>query len=125
MMFDPPLTRGRLVHRYKRFFADTILDDGTPVTAHCPNPGAMLGLNMPGLRVWLSQSDNPKRKLSHTLELVEVGRSLIGVNTIKPHVTNPRWTRSGQRPKYCRSYRCRTRMRRLSASFKRHLVSPS
>src|SRR4051794_20965142 len=88
MIFDPPLVRGRLVQRYKRFLADVVLDDGTELTAHCPNPGAMLGLNMPGLTVWLSKSPDPKRKLSHTLELVEVDGGLVGVNTVKPHVKN-------------------------------------
>jgi sugar fermentation stimulation protein A len=83
--FPSPLTHGRLVSRYKRFFADVILDDGTAVTAHCPNPGAMLGLKEPGLGVWLSRSDDPKRKLAHTLELVEVGNRLVGVNTLTPN----------------------------------------
>jgi sugar fermentation stimulation protein A len=87
MEFQQSLRRGRLVQRYKRFFADVIMDDGTEITAHCPNPGAMLGLNIPGLTCWLSKSDNPKRKLAHTLELVEVDGSVIGINTMSPHVT--------------------------------------
>lgn len=85
MNFPQPLTRGVLVSRYKRFFADVVLDDGTPVTAHCPNPGAMLGVNLPGLPVWLSKSDDPKRKLAHTLELVETEGGLVGVNTMHPN----------------------------------------
>ncbi|MFZ4604869.1 MAG: DNA/RNA nuclease SfsA [Caulobacter sp.] len=85
MNFPSPLAHGRLVSRYKRFFADVLLDDGTPVTAHCPNPGAMLGLNQPGLGCWVSRSDDPKRKLAWTLELVEPDGGLVGVNTLLPN----------------------------------------
>ena len=85
MKFPQPLARGRLVQRYTRFFADVVLDSGEATTAHCPNPGAMLGLNQPGLGVWLSRSDDPKRKLAHTLELVEADGGLIGVNTMNPN----------------------------------------
>jgi len=85
MDFAAPLLRGTLVSRYKRFFADVVLEDGTPVTAHCPNPGAMLGLNTPGLPCFLSTSDDPKRKLRHTLELVEADGWLVGINTLHPN----------------------------------------
>lgn len=86
MQFPAPLSHGVLVSRYKRFFADVTLDSGEEITAHCPNPGAMLGVNMPGLGVWLSKSDDPKRKLAHTLEMVETtDGGLAGVNTMLPN----------------------------------------
>ncbi|MBC6981138.1 DNA/RNA nuclease SfsA [Caulobacter sp. 17J80-11] len=85
MQFASPLVRGRLVQRYKRFFADVELDAGGLVTAHVPNPGAMLGLKEPGQAVWLSKSDDLKRKLAHTLEMVEAGPGLVGVNTMHPN----------------------------------------
>jgi sugar fermentation stimulation protein A len=85
MRFPSPLQRGVLVQRYKRFFADVVLETGEAVTAHCPNPGAMLGLNQPGMPVWVSRSDSPTRKLAHTLELVEAEDGLVGVNTHRPN----------------------------------------
>lgn len=85
MQFPSPLLRGRLVQRYKRFFADVDLDGGGVVTAHCPNPGAMLGLGTPGLTAWVSRAPDPKRKLQYTLELVEADGGLVGINTMHPN----------------------------------------
>jgi sugar fermentation stimulation protein A len=79
------MARGVVVQRYKRFFVDMVLDDGREITAHCPNPGAMLGLKDPGLAAWVSWSGDPKRKLAWTLQLVEADGGLVGVNTMLPN----------------------------------------
>jgi len=89
MRFSSGLAEGRLLKRYKRFLADVELLSGETVTAHCANPGSMLGLNAPGSRVWLSRSANPKRKLPYSWELIEVdlgrGPALVGINTGSPN----------------------------------------
>jgi sugar fermentation stimulation protein A len=85
MKFDPALTPATLIKRYKRFLADVRFDDNSETTAHCANPGSMKGMAEPGSRVWLSKSDNPKRKLAWSWELVDVGPSIVGVNTGRPN----------------------------------------
>ena len=82
MKFSHSLLRGTLIKRYKRFFADVELEDGTIVTAHCPNTGAMSGCAEPGYTVFLSESTNPKRKLKYTWELAQTfDGHFIGINT--------------------------------------------
>jgi len=81
MRFEPPLLAGVLLRRYKRFLADITLPDGSQITAHCPNPGAMTGCAEPGWPVALSYHTDPRRKLAYTLEMVNNGQSWIGVNT--------------------------------------------
>lgn len=85
MFWPQPMAHGRLVGRYKRFFADVMLDDGRAITAHCPNPGAMLGLDRPGFGAWVSPADGAKRKLPWTLELIEADGGLVGINTLHPN----------------------------------------
>lgn len=87
MRFQTPLIPGRLIRRYKRFLADVALEgDGREVVAHCPNPGSMLGLAEPGMRVWLEPNDDPKKKLKHGWRLVELsGGHMAGIDTSVPN----------------------------------------
>lgn len=92
----PPLIEGRLVRRYKRFLADVELEDGQVVTVHCPNSGSMRGCAPPGAPVWISESDNPKRKLKFTWELVRTENCMIGINTQVPNRLVKDSIRNGQ-----------------------------
>src|SRR5690554_8187840 len=78
MQFHNPLRPAVLLKRYKRFLADVELPNGDLITIHCPNTGAMTGCAEPGMNVWMSASNNPKRKYPYTWELAEtaeIGRA--------------------------------------------------
>lgn len=86
MRFQTPLVPGTLIRRYKRFLADVTLADGQEVTAHCANPGSMMGLAEPGMRVWLEPNDDPKKKLKYGWRLVEHENGhFTGVDTAVPN----------------------------------------
>ena len=87
MRFQTPLVPGRLIRRYNRFLADVTLDEtGETVKAHCPNPGSMMGLKDPGLRVWLEPNDDPKKKLRYGWRLAELeGDHWCGIDTAVPN----------------------------------------
>ena len=81
MKFKEKLLQGTFIKRYKRFFVD-INYKNKIITAHCPNPGSMMGLLNKGNKIWFSQSNNPKRKLKYTLEIIKVVENLVGINTL-------------------------------------------
>jgi len=86
MRFPTPLVPATLIRRYNRFLADCRLDDGREVVAHCPNPGSMMGLKDPGLRIWLEPNDDPKKKLKFGWRLVELpGGDWSGIDTAVPN----------------------------------------
>ena len=84
MRFVPPLIQGTLQKRYKRFFTD-IEYKGDVITAHCPNTGSMMGLKEPGAPCLFSTTDDPKRKLKHTLQMIQTPETWVGVNTGLPN----------------------------------------
>lgn len=81
----PPLIPGKLIKRYKRFLADIELDTGEIITAHCPNTGPMTGVYIPDSLVQVSKSDNPKRKLAYTWEMIRINSTWVGTNTAIPN----------------------------------------
>jgi len=81
MKFKDKLLQGTFIKRYKRFFVDINFSDKI-ITAHCPNTGSMMGLLNKGNKAWFSVSNNPKRKLKYSLEIIKVGNSLVGINTL-------------------------------------------
>ena len=85
MRFPLPLRRATLLTRYKRFLSDHRFEDGSTVTAHVANPGAMTGLIDEGLETWLSPAATRKRKLPFSWEMVRIGDGLVGVNTGWPN----------------------------------------
>ncbi|MTI01270.1 DNA/RNA nuclease SfsA, partial [Roseibium sp. RKSG952] len=86
MKFATPLVPARLIRRYKRFLADCQLEDGREITAHCANPGSMMGLAEPGEKIWLEPNDDPKKKLKYGWRLVDHENGhLTGVDTSVPN----------------------------------------
>ncbi|MGF1543756.1 MAG: DNA/RNA nuclease SfsA [Parvularculaceae bacterium] len=85
MRFPSPLQRCVLERRYKRFLADVAFEDGSRATAHCPNPGSMMGVAPANAPAWVSTSASKTRKLPLTLELVDVDGGLVAINTNNPN----------------------------------------
>ena len=85
MRFSSKLIRGILIQRYQRFLADVRLPSGEIVTVHCTNTGSMMGCKEPGSVVRISRSDKKGRRLLYTWEIIEVGRTWVGINTMLPN----------------------------------------
>jgi sugar fermentation stimulation protein A len=99
MKFAQPLIPATLIRRYKRFLADATLENGQEVTAHCANPGGMLGLKTPGDRIWIEPNDNPNRKLRYSWRLIELAHGkLAGIDTSIPNMVIGEALRSRQIP---------------------------
>lgn len=85
MEIDKPVAIGRFKRRYKRFFTDVELEDGDVLVAHCPNTGSMKGCLEEGARAVVRDSEDPKRKLRHTFQTIEVGGTWVNVDTGLPN----------------------------------------
>ena len=86
MRFQTELVPATLIRRYKRFLADCRLADGREIVAHCANPGSMMGLAEPGMRIWLEPNDDPRKKLKFGWRLVEHDNGhFTGVDTSVPN----------------------------------------
>lgn len=92
----PPLIKGVLIKRHKRFLAEIALSTGKHITAHCPNSGSMLECSEAGRTVYVSRRDNPKRKLKYSWELIEMPASLVGIDTLTPNRLVKAATESGR-----------------------------
>lgn len=102
MRFQTPLVPATLIRRYKRFLADARLADGTEITAHCANPGSMMGLADPGMRIWLEPNDDPKKKLKYGWRLVDHENGhFTGVDTSVPNRALRAALQAGQVPGLC------------------------
>ncbi len=115
MRYPHPLVEARFVRRYKRFFVDVRMADGTIVTAHCANTGAMTGCTAPDAPVRLSRAANPKRKLRWSLEQIQVGGHWILAHTARPNTIVAEALHAGQIPSL-RGYTSIERERRLGES---------
>jgi sugar fermentation stimulation protein A len=86
MRFQTDLVPARLIRRYKRFLADCRLEDGREITAHCANPGSMMGMKDEGIKVWLEPNDDPKKKLKYGWRLIDHENGhFTGVDTSVPN----------------------------------------
>jgi sugar fermentation stimulation protein A len=113
----PELIPGVLIKRYNRFLADVELSEGGgAVTAHCPNSGSMLGCKEPGSPVYISSSSNPKRKFKFTWELIDVGGSLVGINTMVPNRLVKKAILDGQIPELAQYQAVRSEVKCSDAS---------
>ena len=100
MQLPKDMIHGRLLRRYKRFLADVELEDGSQVTAHTANTGTMMQCAVPGAEVLLSKSNNPKRKLPYSWELVRVNDHWVDINTHRANRVVEEALRGGVIPEF-------------------------
>lgn len=86
MKFELPIEEGVFLKRYKRFFADVKRSSESEIlVAHVPNTGSLLGCLLTNSPCRFTLSDDPKRKLKLTLQMIRTPQSWVGINTNLPN----------------------------------------
>ena len=95
--FPTTLRTGILEQRYKRFLADITWTEskGDAIeTVHCPNTGSMYKMIAPAnirpqCACSIADATKSKRKYAHTLEMIQVGETWVGVNSALANKVSP------------------------------------
>lgn len=88
------IVEARFIDRPNRFIAHVELEDG-PVVCHVKNTGRCRELLVPGAKVLLQASDNPRRKTAYDLVAVWKGERLINMDAAAPNAVFGQWLREG------------------------------
>ena len=87
MKFTNSLIKGKLLKRYKRFFADIKVNNKI-ITAHCPNTGSMQGLLDEGNEVLVTEHNDPNTHRANKIVNHGLENKLISefktIKNIKP-----------------------------------------
>ncbi len=85
---------GTFLSRPNRFIAQVLLE-GEEVTVHVKNTGRCGELLISGVRVYLQDCDNPKRKTRYDLIAVEKGDLLVNMDSQAPNKVFREWAELG------------------------------
>ena len=89
-MFYPNMVPGIFLARPNRFIAQVEIA-GQTETVHVKNTGRCRELLIPGVRVWLEQSENPARRTAYDLIAVEKGTRLVNMDSQAPNRVFGEW----------------------------------
>ena len=88
------ISEARFISRPNRFIAHVELE-GEPVVCHVKNTGRCRELLLPGAKVLLQCSDNPKRRTAYDLVAVWKGGRLINMDAAAPNAVFGQWLEEG------------------------------
>ncbi len=81
--YSPFLEECTFLLREKRFLVHVLRKNGEQEIVHCANSGSMKSCILPKARAFILDSQNPERKLRHSLELLELEDGLACLNTAR------------------------------------------